>query len=201
LPAGVSYRGTLPRKLELASLPGAVEDLKRFASFVQVFGVTGLPYAQVLQAFDVGNQWSSMRTASTAWDKYAQTQEALAWVTLRSMMDRLGPLFGIAAASDPSLAVTFPSLAALLGAKKTIAQKAVTATRLNRVAKAKGEPATHGAAAKRRQRAAEKALAAKGAAASSTTVASSAPSPSSPPPPLAAPQTTPAQATANGAAH
>ncbi|HEY2517133.1 MAG TPA: hypothetical protein VGI39_39945 [Polyangiaceae bacterium] len=147
----------LPRATELAALPGAVEDLKRFTSYVAVFGVTGLPYAQVVQAFDVASQWSNMRRESHAWDEYTLVQEGLCWAVLRSFMQRLVPVFAMAIAADPSLAATFPSLTALLGARKAIAQKAVATRKANNTAKAKGEAQTHGVIGKRRQRAAEKA--------------------------------------------
>jgi hypothetical protein len=168
-PGGANYRTLLPKATELAALAGAVSDLRRFASsFEQVFGLTGLPYAQVLQAFDVGNQWSTMRKASAAWDAFAQTQEGIAWGTIRAMMEQLGPIFEITAARDPSLAVTYPSLTSLLRAKKQIAQKGAVARRLNAAAIARGELPTHGVVGKKRQKAADKVIVAKAKAAALT---------------------------------
>jgi hypothetical protein len=72
---------------------------------------------------------------------------------LRSQMDRLRPIFELAVAGDPTIAVQFPSLAALLGAKQAIAQRSA----LTRKAKAEGKPQTHGVVGKKRKKAAEKA--------------------------------------------
>ena len=203
-PNGGNYRSFVPRATELAALPAAVDDLKRFTSFAQVFGVTGLQYTQVLQAFTVGNQWSTMRKETAAWDAFCATQEGIAWATIRALMDRMRPVFEIAAVGDQALASTFPSFAALFSAKKAIAQKAVATKRLNKAAVARGEAPIHGVVGKRRLKAANRAIlaAAKAGGAAS-------PSPSAPPPPaapvppapapVAAPQTAPAAS--NGVAH
>jgi hypothetical protein len=203
-PGGAAYRNLPPKSTELAALAGAVDDLKRFTTFAQVFGVTGLPYTQVVQAFDVGNQWSSMRKQTAAWDGFCETQEGISWGTIRAMMDRLRPLFEIAAAADPSLAVTFPSLAALFSAKSVIAHKAVATKRLNKAAIARGEQPNHGAVGKRRQKAADKAVVAAARAAASPgsppLPTSTAPVPAAAAP--ATPTTPPASSPAsNGAAH
>ncbi len=210
-PGGANYRSVVPKTIELAALPAAVENMKRLeAVFMQIFGAAGLPYAQVFQAFDVGNQWSTMRQATALWDTFSRTEEGICWGTLRSIMDRLGPLWAIASAADPSLAVTFPALATLFGAKKAIAQKAVSTKRLNKEAVARGEQPTHGQVGKRRQKAEQKALAA--AATAAGLKAGAAPTVAPPPaPPAQAPSApvavnaapaAPAAATGvNGAGH
>lgn len=154
---GATFRTVMPRATELAALPGALEDLKRFTNYTAVFGVTGLPYAQVVQTFDVSIQWTTMRRQARAWDEYSMIQEGQCWAVLRSFMQRMGPLFGMAVAADPSLAAMFPNLAALFGARKAIAHKAVATRKANSAAKSKGVAPTHGLVGKRRQRAAEKA--------------------------------------------
>lgn len=190
-PNASNYRSVVPKATELAALPAAVENLQRFANFTQVFGVSGLPYAQVMQAFDVGSQWSTMRKAAQAWDTYSKTEEGLAWGTIRSIMDRLGPLWDIASAADPSLAVTFPALATLFGAKKAIAQKAVSTKRLNKEAIARGEEPIHGVVGKKRKKASDKALA---AAAKAAGLGSAPVAPVASPPAAAPAATVPASA-------
>jgi hypothetical protein len=188
-PNASNYRSVVPKTTELAALPAAVENLRRFTTFAQVFALSGLPYAQVLQAFDVGNQWSTMRKATAAWDAFSMMEEGLAWGTIRSLMDRLAPLWEIAAAADPSLAATYPALATLFGAKKAIAQKAVSTKKLNKEAVARGEAPTHGVVGKRLQKKQQKALAAAAKAAGLTTTpaAPSAPTPAGASPPTSAP--------------
>jgi hypothetical protein len=181
-PGGANYRSRLPTATELATLPGAVSDLKRFATFAQVFAVTGLPYAQVLQAFDVGSQWSTMRVATSAWQVYCMIQEGIAWGTIRAMMDSLRPVFEIACAADASLATTYPSLAALFGARKAISAKAVATKRANKAAVARGEAPVHGVVGKRRQKAANKAIVAAAKGAAAAPVVAPAPTPVTVPP-------------------
>ncbi len=195
-PNASNYRSVIPKTTELAALPAAVENLKRFTNFAQVFALSGLPYAQVLQAFDVGNQWSTMRKATAAWDAFSMMEEGLAWGTIRSLMDRLGPLWDIATAADPSLAATNPALATLFSAKKAIAQKAVSTKKLNKEAIARGEEPTHGVVGKRRQKKAQKALAAAAKAAGLTTTpaVASSPAPAGASPPTAAPAASAASA-------
>ncbi|MGO9710558.1 MAG: hypothetical protein ACLQBL_16950 [Polyangiaceae bacterium] len=200
-PGGQNYRGVVPRKIELAALPGAVSDLQRCTSFSQIFGATGLPYAQVLQAFEISNDWSTMRNATDAWDTYCQTQEGICWGVLRVIMDTLKPAFDVAIAGNPGLATTLPSFATLFNAKNVIAQKSASTRRLNKAAVAKGEAPTHGAVGKQRQRAAEKAALAATKASGGAAVA---PAPAVSPMPSVAPAEVPAAAPTagtNGAAH
>jgi hypothetical protein len=180
-PDASAYRSVTPRATELAALPSAVENLQRFTAFTTVFGAAGLPYAQVLQAFTVGNQWSTMRKASAAWDAFSRTEEGLSWGTIRSIMERLGPLWDIAAAADPSLAVTFPGVATLFGAKKAIARKGASTRRLNKEAIARGDAPIHGISGKRRKKASDKALAAAAKAAGLTATPAAGASPATPP--------------------
>lgn len=201
-PPGSNYRQVLPKATEHAALPGAVADLKRFTNFNDVFALTGLPYAQVVQAFDIGSQWTAMRTATTAWDVYCLIQEGIAWMTIRAMMEKLRPVFEMACAANPTLATMYPNLTTLLGARKAISAKATATKRANKAAIARGEAPTHGAVGKKRQKAANKAIVAAAKAATPTppaTVASAAP-PAAPAAP--APLTTAnGAAGTNGAAH
>jgi hypothetical protein len=175
VPAGATslgasaYRGVMPKALELAALQGAVEDLKRFTNFEQVFALTGLKYAQVLQAFEVGAEWSSMRAQSDAWDRFSLTQQGISWTTIRAMINRIQAVLEPVTTADPSLVTTFPSFATLLGAKKVIAKKGAAVRRLNNAAIARGEAPVHGVVGKKRQRAAQKAAAAAAKSAGAST--------------------------------
>jgi hypothetical protein len=178
-PNGANYRAFLPRSTEVAALASAVTDLRKCTNFATLFGATALPYAQVLQAFDVGNQWTTMRNETAAWDAFCQTQEGIAWQTIRVMMDRLRPAFDLAVTGDATIASTMPGLAALLGAKKAIAQKAVATKKANKAAVARGEAPVHGVVGKRRLRAAQKALLPAAKAATAGAASSSTPPPTS----------------------
>jgi hypothetical protein len=200
-PGGQNYRAFVPKKLELAALAGALADLKN-CNYAQIFGTTGIPYAQVLQAFDVGNQWSTMRKETAAWDAFCQTQEGISWATIRTMMVNLKAAFDLAAAGDASLTATLPSLAALFGAKKAIARKAAAVKKLNSQAIAKGELPIHGLVGKRRLRKAEKAAVAAGNAPAAAPAVSAPPvavAPAPAPAPVVAPPAAPVAT--NGATH
>jgi hypothetical protein len=134
-----------------------VKNLAQFASYARVMGPCAPPFEETLALFTVVNQWSAMRTASSAWDAYCADQEGLAWATLRPVMQSMRPMFEAAIKVDPTLAVKLPSLVTLLGARTAIAMKGAAARQRNRQAKAKGEPQTHGKAGKARKREAEKA--------------------------------------------
>ncbi len=155
--SGATYRSVGPKKTELLVLAAAVKNLAQFATYAEVMGPYAPPYAETLALFTVVYQWSSMRTAASAWDAFCVDQEGLGWATLRPVMERLRPLFDIAVQADPTLLVKLPSLATLLGARTAIAQKAVATRLRNKEAKAKGEPQTHGKVGKTRKRAEEKA--------------------------------------------
>jgi hypothetical protein len=156
--SGASYRGTGPRKAELVALPLAVTDLKNFTNYMQVIGGTAPPYDAILQMFEVTNEWSSMRTASSAWDAFAVDQEGICWRSMRAAMERLRPAFYLAAMGDPSLTTKFAGLATLLGVKKMIARKAVSTKRANKKAVAEGKAPVHGQVGKKRKKAADKAI-------------------------------------------
>jgi hypothetical protein len=178
--SGTTYRSVAPKKAELVALPLAVSDLKKFSDYAQVLGATAPPYAEILQTFDVTNQWSSMRTSSLAWDVYGRDQEGICWTVMRPGMESLKSSFDLAAQRDPSLLAKFPGLAALLGVKKVIAVKAASTRRANKKAVAEGKPATHGQAGKKRAKAADKAIVAAANAAAKTPVEVSAPAPTAP---------------------
>jgi len=156
--SGTNYRGVVPRKAELIALPLAVADLRKFANYAQVIGSTAPPYAEVLDTFDVTNQWSSMRTSSSAWDVFCRDQEGMCWGVMRPTMESLKSAFDLAVTRDPSLTAKLPGLAALLGVKQAIARKAVSTKRANKKALAEGKPATHGEVGKTRKKQSDKAI-------------------------------------------
>ncbi|HEY2511405.1 MAG TPA: hypothetical protein VGI39_11140 [Polyangiaceae bacterium] len=155
---GAHFRGIAPWTAELVLLPKVLQDLARFAaSYTSVLGNTAPPVAQVTEALLVGGQWSSMRSASSAWDLYCRDQEGSAWLLIKGVLDRLRPAFALAVRGDASIATLYPSLAELFGVKKANAAKAASTRKKNAKAEAEGKPATHGGAGKARQKRAEKA--------------------------------------------
>jgi len=194
------FIGVLPRLVELGALPGAVEDLRSFLDYTSVLGTTAPSIAEAIAAFDLGEQWSSMRKASSAWDAYAEMQEGIAWSTIRPIMNKLRAAFELAVGHDPSLATKYANLNTLLTAKRSIAKKGAATKALNKLAVAKGEAPIHGKAGKRRKKAADKAIV---AAAGATSAAAATPSVTVAPPVAAPPAATAAlpSSPANGAAH
>jgi hypothetical protein len=151
------FKNVVPRIAELSALPQALVDVRNFADYAQVFGEAAPSLAEVTEGVSLGSQWSTMRVTTQKWGRYCVLQEGLAWLTLRLLLARLGPVFTIAVQANPKLASRFPGLTALLGAKKSIAQKGASTKRLNKQAKAEGKPEIHGVVGKKRQRQAAKA--------------------------------------------
>ena len=189
--SGADYRGITPKKAELVTLPLAVDDLRKFTNYGLVVGATAPPYEEILSTFAVTNEWSSMRTASSAWDVYGQAQEGICWTVMRAAMASLKPAFALAAQRDPSLPAKYPGLAALLGVKKAIAHKAVSTKRANKKAVAEGREPTHGQVGKKRQKSADKAIVAAANAAANAPTTSSAAAPSATAPSATAPSAQP----------
>ena len=159
-PKGGFARGTRPKKSELMAMPDALTEMKSFNDWLGTLGKNMPPLDQTVQTFDAACAWSILRVATKAWDKYSSAEEGMAWVQVRALMDVIKPAFELAAKLDPSLPGKYPKLATLLGAKKLIAAKSVTARTANKQAKAAGQPEYHGEVGKKRQRQAEKAAAA-----------------------------------------
>jgi hypothetical protein len=214
---GSDYRGVQPKVTEQAALSAALADLQKFSSYTQLLGGAAPPIAHVIVLLTLGVEWTGMRNATDAWDTYCRTQEGLVWAQIRLMMDRLKPAWDLAVGADATLITQFPGLASFLGAKKAIAQKAVSTRAANKKAIAEGKPPLHGAVGRERKRAAKNAAY---AASTSTPPAQPAPaaasaSPSEPAPvavaaaggasPLPAVTPTPAvtspSGSLNGAAH
>jgi hypothetical protein len=154
---GANYRGTQAQKAELVALPHALADLRSFASYPAILGAAAPSLAELVQAFDVSNQWSTMRNASSAWDAYCRDQEGLAWMVMRALMDRLKPAFLLAVRTNPSLASTYAGLAAFLGAKTVTAHKSAATRKRNKKNVAEGKLPTHGQVGKAHTKAAAKA--------------------------------------------
>ena len=169
--SGTTYRAVVPKKAELVSLPLAVADLRKFSNYSQVLGSTAPPYEEILQTFDVTNQWSSMRTCSSAWDIFSRDQEGICWGVMRPSMESLKLAFDLAATRDPSLPAKFPGLATLLGVKKSIAVRGASTRRLNKKALAEGKAPVHGAVGKKRLKATNKAIVAAANAAAASDAA------------------------------
>ena len=195
--SSLQFRGQLPRKEELAVMPGVVSEMTRFTDYAAVFGRTAPSHAAADQTLSAAYQWSALRAKLTGWEVYCQTQEALAWVQARALMEKLGPAFALAAASDGSLGTNYPSLVRLFGTPKAIAKRGVAVRAANKAEIAAGRAPFKGAAGKRRKTAAAKAaLAAEelGQSAGSSGTSASPASPGAAPSPVVVAPVAPAQA-------
>jgi len=167
------FKNVVPRAAERAALAQALKDLAAFTTYQEELGTSAPSYAEAVQAFTVGSQWTATRAQSELWDGYCVVQQGLAWRAIRLVMAQLVPVFKLAATANPKLLTQFPGLASLLGAKQAIARKGASTKKLNQKAVAEGKEPVHGAVGKRRQKKAEKAAAA--AVQSSGTAAPAAP--------------------------
>ncbi len=204
IPPNARYGTVQPKKIEMVAMPNAVVELGKFTDYAETLGKTVPPQPLVRQMFAVASQWSTMRIKAAAWDAYCNTQEALAWQGVRAQLKRIKPAFALAVQSDDALGAKYPALASLLMAKSTIAIKAVSTRRLNKLAIAEGKPPIHGGVGKRRKRAADKAAgaakASEHAALPAPNAASSAPPPQQQPSQPQAAAVTSAPTALNGAA-
>ncbi len=122
-------RVQLPKKEELAILPDAQAEIRRFADYVGVFGKTAPSQAVVDQTLDAAYEWTMLRTQLAAWWKYAKAQELAAWIAARGVTGRLRPAFELAVSEDPAIGEQNQSLKSLLDVRSAIARRGA-ATRL-----------------------------------------------------------------------
>jgi hypothetical protein len=206
VPAGVvtappaQLRAQLPRKQELEAMPGVEIELDRFSDFDAVFGKTAPSQAEVDQTLTSAFQWSTLRIALSAWERYAQAQEVSAWLSARAIIARLAPAFALAVKTDASIGVNYPSLGQLFGVRASIAKRGVASRAANKKQKDAGLPEYKGGAGKQRKKAAARAALAAQAAAGgepsapsvgATLVSTAAPTPVATPAPVATPVATP----------
>jgi hypothetical protein len=157
---GAKYRGIRPTKSELVSLPDAIGEIRAFSDWNTTMGKAAYPHDQVVEALDASEQWSTMRNAAHNWDVYCRDKEGTVWEITRGMLTTIGPAFKMAVTADSTLVAKFPNLAAFLHVRNKTAKQAATTRKANAQAKAKGEPAYHGAVGKKRQKKDQKAAAA-----------------------------------------
>lgn len=195
------YRGVVPRFAQLVEMASALEDLKRFADYVEVFGKTAPPAASTIGTLDAAYQWSAMRAKVSAWDLYCRTREGMAWRSARALMDDLQPAFEIAARRDKSIATTYEGLTRFFTALKLVAKQSANTRRANTQLESEGKRPIKGKVGKRRLRAAQLEAFQKQEAAA--TAATSAPATTPAPPvvvvgPAATPVETQTPAPSNG---
>jgi hypothetical protein len=181
------YVGVLPKASQRTAMTGAVQELKDFTDYGLIFGKTAPPLASVLQAFDIANQWSSLRAKMDTFDVFCQSQEALSWNEVHDYMATMQGAFALAVKSDPQIGKEHPSLVGLFTAQKQIAQKAVSTRKANKELVAQGKLPIKGKVGKRRRSVAAKALfdAANSAATASAPTTSAPATPPAPPAPTA----------------
>lgn len=146
--------GTAPKAPELAVVGTVVEELKRFTDYVDVFGKTSPPHANVLQTFEVAAEWSAMRKKVAAWDDYVRAMEALSWTYVRRYAGRMQPAFELAAKNDEGVGSRYPALEAFFATASVIAYKAVSTKKANQALEAAGKMPFKGGVGRRRKRSA-----------------------------------------------
>ncbi len=77
-----------------------------------------------------------MRPPALAWDKYVTSQNGMAWKAATAQLDAFKPLFLMAVAKNPDLAVKYAGLARLFDAPKVVAKQAVATKKKNAATKA-----------------------------------------------------------------
>jgi hypothetical protein len=87
--SAIDLRGFRPMQSELASVPDAILELKKFANYTGLFGITAPPAAQVSQRLHVAAQWTSLLAQSTAWYTYVKSQEGMAWKDALELVAKL----------------------------------------------------------------------------------------------------------------
>ena len=148
----IDVRGYRPHKAELALMPAAVGDLRRFDEFEQVFGKIAPPIASVLEQFGAANEWSMASGAAGNWRDYVAGEEAIAWSDVQILMARMKPAFELAITADPSIAERFPALKRLLEVRRGPARRAAANRNGNAQDEAEGRQPSHGKKAARRKR-------------------------------------------------
>ena len=177
VPAGVvtippaTLRGQLPRKQELELMPDVVSEMARFDDYPDVFGKTAPSKNATEQTLSSAYQWSYLRIQLMAWATYAQSQEVMAWVNARAVIERLSPAFALAVKTDSSIGVNYPSLGSLFGVRASIAKRSAAVRAANLVEEKAGRAAYKGQAGKRRKAADAKAALATQEAAEATEAA------------------------------
>jgi len=119
-------RGHFPNKLELAAMPGALNDLGRFTDYGTVIGNAAASVATLTSSIQVALRWRELRDATATWDEYVKVEDALAWKTAMGQLTEVRPIFLFAVSKNPSLATQYPWLAQLFDAAKVITKQAST---------------------------------------------------------------------------
>jgi hypothetical protein len=174
-------RAQLPKKAELELMPDAESEIARFEDYAGVFGKTAPSQAAMEQTLGSAYQWSILRIQLKAWASYAQSQETMAWVNARGVIQRMAPALALAVTSDGTIGETSPSLSRLFGVRSSIAKRGAAVRAANSKREAAGQAPYEGKAGKRRKKLdGEAALAAKQAAATPTSPVVVAPAGASP---------------------
>jgi hypothetical protein len=127
-------RGVAPRKLELAEMPDAIDDLRSFADYQEAFGKTVPEHERVLASLQTAFAWTMMRERLKKWDRYAIWAEGFAWRRLRRDMARLRPAFELMARAK-NFEAAHAGLADFLRAMGGVAKKGVVTRAKRRAAK------------------------------------------------------------------
>jgi hypothetical protein len=109
---------------EVAAVPDALAELQGFSNYGAVFGITAPDVGQLTQRLSVAYDWTMLLSQTTAWYKYAKSQQGLAWKDALLLLDALKAPFSLASTANPALLSQYPAIARLLGAQAVVAKRA-----------------------------------------------------------------------------
>jgi hypothetical protein len=121
-------RSPRPQRAQLQLAPRVATELHNATSYVQQFGDAAPDPGGLASSLTLARAWSDKLQLASAWYKYVQQQEHLAWKHAMGLMGELKVPFDFRAARDPSVATEFPSTAAFL-AESSDRSKRAAATR------------------------------------------------------------------------
>jgi hypothetical protein len=124
-------RGYRALASQVAAVPDALAELQVFGNYAAVFGITAPDVGQLTQRLSVAYDRTMLLSQTTAWYKYAKSQQGMAWKDAQLLLDALKPPFGLAATANPALLSQYPAIARLLGAKTVVAKRAASSRAKN----------------------------------------------------------------------
>jgi hypothetical protein len=128
-------QGFRPIDAQVAAVAEAVDELRGFTDYAAVFGIAAPDPGQLAQRLDFASRWTNLLAESSAWHRYVQSQQGVAWKEALALVGQLKEPFRLAATANGELRTRYPALARLLGARADVAQRAAASR--SRIAKDK----------------------------------------------------------------
>lgn len=123
--------------VQVAAVPEALAEIRGFADYRTVFGIAAPDPGQLMQRLDVASRWTRLLAESSAWQRYVQAQQGVAWKEALVLLAQLKEPFRLASKANPDLRTEYRALARLLGARTDVAHRAAASRAKN--AKEKNE--------------------------------------------------------------